>query len=82
MARKPAGPRTPVTIFTRTCYCLDAHDKITEERVRALHQGLTMVSGTRLSEGVGPSGGRVEKKEEKRGDLSTLGMVQTSEQYE
>ena len=26
---------------------------------RALHQGLTMVTGTRLSEGVGPSGWRV-----------------------
>ena len=71
-----------MTIFTRTCYCLDAHNKITEERVRALHQGLTMVSGTRSSEGVGPSGGRVEKKEEKGGDLITLEVVQISEQYE
>ena len=41
-----------------------------------------MVSGTRSSEGVGPSGGRVEKKEETGGDLITLEVVQISEQYE
>lgn len=39
---------------------MDTHDKITKQRVHALHQGLTMVTGTRLSEGVGPSGGRVK----------------------
>ena len=32
-----------------------------------------MVTGTRPSEGVGPSGGRVEEKEEKRGGPNSTG---------
>ena len=45
-------------------------------------KGSPWSQGQGLQKGVGPSGGRVEKKEEKGGDLITLGVVQVSEQYE
>lgn len=45
-------------------------------------KGSPWSQGQGLQKGVGPSGGRVEKKEKKGGDLITLGVVQVSEQYE